>query len=253
VGVVPSSQSPSYPYRMRLPPVSVLCLHGYSQSSSVLQSHMRRVTERLSHRARFEFVDGPFTVPQMMDPSKTGCSWWIPKRDGAGDWEYEGVDAALETLAAANRAETARHGHGFAGLLGFSQGGALASLVLALREHTEQSPLPELRFAVFAGAFAYRAAKPSYAHLLDCSDGQSSLHLPTLHFVGERDTIITSARSAQLEALCSEDARVLCRHSGGHVVPAGTAALEAFDSFLVSQQRTALSTLAAQWSNGSYC
>ena len=102
-----------------------------------------------------------------MEPSKQGCSWWLPTRYAAGNWHYDGVEESLRIVSEANMAEKSKHGNGFAGVLGFSQGGALASLLVALRESPEPAPLPELRFAIFAGAFRYRAATPSYDYLFD--------------------------------------------------------------------------------------
>lgn len=235
---------------MRLPPLSVLCLHGYSQDAMVLRSQLKRMTQRLEPRARFHFLDAPFTVPSVVDPSKEGCSWWLPSKDEAGNWNYGGVEESLRIVSEANKAEKSRSGNGFSGVLGFSQGGALASLLVALRESPEPAPLPDLRFAMFAGAFRYRAATPSYDYLFD---GREELTTPSLHCIGARDTIIKGATSEALEACFAAERRTSCRHNGGHVVPTGTPSLDVFDAFLEAQQKSALASLAAEWSNGSYC
>lgn len=239
---------------MRLPPLSVLCLHGYTQSGSIMRAQTRRVAERSSARVRFTFVDAPFSAGD-------GHAWWVPERDESGGWIYNGVDEALGVLAEAEAAERRVHGSGFAGVLGFSQGGALASLAVALHEHERLGrpagpdapapPLPKLGFALFAGAFAYRAAAPSYARLID---SVSPMCLPSLHCVGARDKFVRPERSEHLEALFREgDGRVSVRHRAGHVVPSDDASLDAVDAFLLRRQRAELAGLAAEFGNGTYC
>ena len=214
---------------MRLPQLSVLCLHGYSQDGHVLSRQMRRVTKHLEQRARFTFIDAPFSVPSLPDPSKQGFSWWLPSRNSEGQWEFEGVDEALRTLSEADAAEKSTHGAGFDGVLGFSQGGALASLSVGLlqvqgekgRQSDEASPqsdevipqsaeaipqsdelippppppLGSLRFAIFCGAFPYSAARPNFERVM-----RAPLSLSSVHCIGARDEIVKPAKSKQLEA-----------------------------------------------------
>ena len=186
-------------------------------------------------------------MPSVVDPSKQGASWWLPTRTADGRWNYEGVDAALEVVSEANAAQKRRAGSGFAGVLGFSQGGALASLLVALRE---DSPLPSLRFAIFAGAFRYRATDPCYDHLFD---ERNLLTTPSLHCIGARDEIVKPHKSGALADCFAADTRVLCEHRGSHVVPTNEASLAAFDDWLLAQQKAGLASLASEWSNGSYC
>lgn len=232
---------------------AVLCLHGYSQDGATLRSHLRRLTERVGGRASFHFHNAPFPVPSVVDPSKQGFSWWHANRDQNGEWTYDGVDSTLQAVAEMNEMEKRRAGVGFAGVLGFSQGGALASLLVGLNENQElPSPLPDLRFAMFAGAFRYRAVSPCYDHLFGSTSTQS-LVTPSLHCIGARDRIVRSVKSEELADCFSEQTRVYCRHNGGHVVPASRSALDLFDEFLFAQQRASLRALAQEFGNGSYC
>lgn len=260
---------------MRLPQLSVLCLHGYSQDGHVLSRQMRRVTKHLEQRARFTFIDAPFSVPSLPDPSKQGFSWWLPSRNSEGQWEFEGVDEALRTLSEADAAEKRTHGAGFDGVLGFSQGGALASLSVGLLqvqgEKGRQSdeaipqsdeaipqsaeaipppppPLGSLRFAIFCGAFPYSAARPNFERVM-----RAPLSLSSVHCIGARDEIVKPAKSKQLEALFREEGRVALAHAGGHVVPSGEEALQSLDRFLEGHQRDAMADMAREFSNGSYC
>jgi len=253
---------------MRLPPLSVLCLHGYSQSGDALRSHTRRLVDLLSHRARFTFTDAPFPVPSVVDPQTGGFSWWLAERDSEGAWMYEGVDAALACLGEADAAERRATGAGFAGVLGFSQGGALASLCVALAENARSGgeagkdrsgvgawppppPLPDIRFAIFAGGFPYRAATPSYERVFR---DLVPLRLPSAHAIGERDKIVKPETSACLHDLFADNADcVELHHRGGHIVPSDHNSIEALDLFLERRQRDALARLARDFGNGSYC
>lgn len=240
---------------MKLPPLSVLCLHGYSQNAAVLRSQVDRLAKRLEPRVHLHFQDAPFTVAPVMDSSKPAYSWWLASRDDNGGWTYEGVDVALEAICEANEIEKRRTGSGFAGVFGFSQGGALASLLVGMRVANELGtppPLPDLRFAIFAGAFRYRATEPCRDDLFTCTK-KIPWKLPSLHCIGARDAIIKSSLSEDLAACFSSDARVMCYHSGGHTVPTSTSSLDLIDNFVFQQQRAVLASLASEFSNGSYC
>lgn len=197
----------------------VICLHGYSQTASEFAAHLRRVTA-LSPSVEFTFLDGPHEVPSWK-PGKTGRAWWLPRRNSDQQWEFDGVDAALEAVSAAAA------GGDVHAVLGFSQGAALASLIAGLHAHdAAASPVPELRLVACAGGFPFAPASPDYSHLF-----RTPLQVPSLHITGAKDEVVSSAKSNKLASLFAEPRR--CQHTGGHVAHSGQgcASLDAYTQF----------------------
>lgn len=200
----------------------VLCLHGYSQTASEFASHLRRVTA-LSPSVEFTFLDGPHEVPSLMKPGKTGRAWWLPRRNSDKQWEFDGVDAALEAVRSAA-------GPDVQAVLGFSQGAALASLIAALHaEDAAASPVPGLRLVACVGGFPFTAASPDYSHLF-----RAPLQLPSLHVTGANDEVVSPAKSSSLASLFEQPQR--CQHAGGHAahVGQGCSSLDAYAQFFAA-------------------
>lgn len=158
---------------------------------------------------------------------------WFRRDDGTGT--YRGLAAGMGRVAEAIAAAG-----GVDGVVGFSQGGAMAAMVAAalepgravpaaaspadadggdeppaatwvraLREANGQRPL---RFAVVYSGFTARddaLAAWLYA---------GGLATPSLHVLGGLDTVVDEARSEDLVARCGPAARKLV-HPGGHYVP----------------------------------
>ncbi|NXC31857.1 OVCA2 Esterase, partial [Campylorhamphus procurvoides] len=109
----------------------------------------------------------------------------------------------------------------FDGLLGFSQGAALAAMVCALRARGD--PRFPVRFAVLVAGFASRA--PEHEHFY-----RDPIALPTLHVVGDTDGVIAAALSRELARCFVEP--VLLAHPGGHFIPAAAEQKKAYLEFL---------------------
>ena len=120
------------------------------------------------------------------------------------------------------------------GVIGFSQGGAMAAMLTAAMEHLSSSPenqfrpvtTPEhegwakqirdankgqpLKFCVsYSGFFAL----PTELGWL----WEPKVKTPTMHFLGSLDTVVEESRSRRLIEACEEPVVVV--HPGGHYVP----------------------------------
>jgi predicted esterase len=129
-----------------------------------------------------------------------------------------GLEEALETVAQAlNKLGP------FDGILGFSQGAALAALVCALGQGGDpRFPLP--RFVILVSGFCPRGLGLMEPIM------QGPLSLPSLHVFGDTDGVIPSQESMQL---CSRfDGAVTLTHSGGHFIPAAAPQRQAYLKFL---------------------
>ena len=104
------------------------------------------------------------------------------------------------------------------GILGFSQGAAVAALAA--------SHFHDLRFAILCSGYAPTA--PPLAALL-----ASPLPLPSLHIFGRADRQMAQAAPCeQLVELFGAEGRVVVEHTQGHIVPASNAYADRYVAFL---------------------
>jgi predicted esterase len=174
-----------------------------------------------------------------LEAEETDNWGWFRRNDATG--AYDGFAAGMRRVAAA-----VREAGGVDGVLGFSQGGAMAAWVAAALEPRRALPAAAtttapsgddeesqdrawaqelreanggrpLRFAVVYSGFA--AAKDGAAacrlEWLYAGDIQT----PTLHFIGGLDTVVDENRSRALIARCRADRTRVVVHPGGHYVP----------------------------------
>lgn len=160
-------------------------------------------------------------------PETTDAWAWFRKDEASGS--YRLLDEGMARLAQCIRDDAGGH---VDGVIGFSQGGFVASLLASVLEpsRTPPPPPPEeekasgwanmlreanggraLKFAVvYSGFFAPQA---DLAWLYE----PSKISTPTLHFIGSLDTVVEEGRSRGLVARCEEPVVVV--HPGGHYVP----------------------------------
>ncbi|PSC70237.1 low CO2-induced aldose reductase isoform B [Micractinium conductrix] len=190
----------------------VLALHSFRTSGAIFAEQQRRagLDAALADLIDVTYIDAPNAasgpIPDDVAPHFEGpyYEWWNASRDGEGRWSYEGWRRAV-----AHMEDTlALHGP-FDGLMGFSQGGAMASLAIGMQRcGFAFKGLPLLRFVVaFAGI---RVRDPQlerfYAPLRSC---------PSLHVLGDRDPV---KRLTNLLIECFEHP-VVVTHPRGHVIP----------------------------------
>ncbi|XP_061868226.1 esterase OVCA2 [Colius striatus] len=205
-------------------PLRLLALHGYRQSARRFRQRTGALRKALRGRAELLAVSAPHLVPgggeEEEDTDDPPRGWWFSGPGGfeAGEAAVEPV--GLEESLAAVAAALAEHGP-FDGLLGFSQGAALAAMVCALRARGD--PRFPVAFAILVAGFASRA--PAHGHFY-----REPIALPTLHVVGDADGVIAPTLSRELAQSFLEP--VILSHPGGHFVPAAAPQKKAYLDFL---------------------
>ena len=185
----------------------VLCLHGYHGSGAILRDQMRPLTAGLPSDVEFVHVDTPARA--------TGdFGWW---HEGFAGWERT-RDWVVETVCAGPR---------FDGVFGFSQGAALAGLLIAVQESGSAPPDFRLDFAIMVGGFT--SDLPKHAELF-----RHTLTTPTVHVIGRSDVIVPRADSLRLAARFADP--VVLEHPGGHIVPGHAAVAGPIADFLAAQK-----------------
>ncbi|PNW86417.1 hypothetical protein CHLRE_02g085600v5 [Chlamydomonas reinhardtii] len=215
----------------------VLAFHGWRTSASILQQQLKisSLDITINELADITYLDGPHAAKGAPTPDVARffappfVEWWDAVTDPAtGVVTYEGAERSLAAIEAELQAAAAA-GRPVEALLGFSQGAALAALVLALQEcKLRFQSLPPLQCAVlisgsrirdptWAGVYGGPSTSNGGTAMTDLhpESAQALLQRPTCHLIGAADPM--RGRSEQL-ALCFQSPLVL-QHEQGHVVP----------------------------------
>ncbi|XP_006891161.1 PREDICTED: ovarian cancer-associated gene 2 protein [Elephantulus edwardii] len=218
------------------PPLRVLCLAGFRQSERGFREKTGALRKALRGRAELVCLSGPHPVPGSAagpdgaGPDPGSCppeeqpqGWWFSEAAAVFSALEEptvcrGLQEALDTVAQALNQQGP-----FDGLLGFSQGAALAALVCALGQAGDaRFPLP--KFIILVSGFCPRGGELQEPIL------KAPLALPSLHVFGDTDRVIPSQESQQLAS--QFPGAVTLNHSGGHFIPAAAPQRQAYLKFL---------------------
>lgn len=148
------------------------------------------------------------------------CGQGIEEFIGPGETlAYYDQNSAASVLAAIDDLSDwiAQNGP-FDGVMGFSQGASLASMVLARAGHTNPPPFA---FAVFICAglpYCEKSLRNGELKFLEADDvGGAAIHVPTAHIIGSKDPDVSYSK--KLIGLCQSWGRVLMDHGAGHEIP----------------------------------
>ncbi|KAI5801513.1 serine hydrolase FSH [Peziza echinospora] len=179
-------------------------------------------------------------------------AWWI-RSDPSGTLKRRTLPYLLSILHTAATLENAPYD----GVIGFSQGGALAVLLAGLLEPQPQthSTLPEdiaippgippLAFAVSYSGFRVMGDTDGEWDFL--YDRPGGITTPTLHFIGSLDTVVEEARTLAVARVCERgnvgrkdgEGSLTVYHPGGHYLPGGKQFLGVLAGWVAGRVREA--------------
>lgn len=199
----------------------ILCLHGFRGSGAGLERQMRPLVAGLTTEVEFLYVDAP-------PNASGGRSWWNAVEsgdaDGAGNAKrYEGW-RETRAWAVAFFEKSAP----IDGVFGFSQGAALAALLVGLRA-PDGVPSAErpLHFACAMLVSGFVSRDPAHAALYQ---SRASFALPSLHILGRTDRIVPPEASLALAAYFEKP--IVIEHDGGHSIACSVDVRGAVAAFL---------------------
>lgn len=223
--------------------LKVLCLHGKFQSGDIFLRQTGAFRKSLNNIIDFHFVTSPHQTESPNETSHQGLgtsdpvyTWWVgrdPTTGPDGEVTFKSYEGQDESIAVIDE-YIAAHGP-FDGILGFSQGGILASMLANSKR---------FKFAIICGSLL-----PGPQTSLDLIHGADSpIEIPTLHFYGAKDTIIPYTRSIALANVwlaceifgpeyiyMKRQERVNSfrfDHGGGHTVPRSAEAIAIVKEFI---------------------
>ncbi|OQE29391.1 hypothetical protein PENSTE_c002G03567 [Penicillium steckii] len=252
-------------------PLKLLMLHGYTQSGSLFHAKSRALTKHIQKALPLHDVTTSYpTAPLRLkpsdipgyEPSDSGVpdedieayGWWR-RSNSANPPLYTGIDEGLAAVAKVLRDEGP-----FDGVIGFSQGAALAAMVAGLLEPGRKEVFakfakdevegaagmpfpsafetssgfqhPPLKFALCYSGF--RAPGPRYRGFYD----NPPIQTPVLHVLGSLDAVVEESRSRALIDACAgkpEKDGLVIWHPGGHFLPSQRPFLDAAVRFIREQ------------------
>ncbi|MBF9071359.1 alpha/beta hydrolase family protein [Streptacidiphilus fuscans] len=206
--------------------INVLALHGYHGSAQILRRQLHPVAAALPATINLTYVDAPSL-------SRGDFGWW---HEGFSGWERT-RDWVIDLAAR-------QHFHG---VIGFSQGAALAGLLTAVQETAPDPGAEEagrrlgFGFAVMIGGFTSDA--PQHGQLFT-----RPLTTASLHVTGAADSIVPMRDSLRLADRFADP--VVLRHGGGHVIPADREVVGRIVDFVSGQAASRLGASARSGGRG---
>jgi len=229
----------------------ILVFPGFKQNATVSHRKLAAIQKACGRSVEFVFLDPPHVIQPMTikegnsrvssasasaydsidSPGLQQRTWWFWNKDETMYIRHlEAIHYVRDFLA---KTEVPFHG-----VLGFSQGAAMAALVTIFLERPEVFPNflvdgkpshPPLRFCVFISGFRITDAGLSYIF-----SGDIKYSTPSLHVLGRKDTVVSPTLSRTLidvfESPCVE------LHDGGHIIPSTAAWLQFFKSYFASYE-----------------
>ncbi|KAL4783038.1 dihydrofolate reductase [Aspergillus varians] len=250
------------------PPLKLLMLHGYTQSGPLFHAKSRALVKHITKAFPLHEISAIYpTAPIRLNPADIpGYTPAEGPGSGADDTEIEsfgwytrsstakpplcvGLEDGLDVVAKVLSEEGP-----FDGVIGFSQGAAMAAMVASLLEGTERREA----FTQFATSpsgvegFAYPASFAELNHpamkFALCYSGYRStgdryrafyesppIQTPILHVLGSLDAVVEEASSRSLIEACVGDPEgegKVVWHPGGHFLPSQRPYLDAAVRFL---------------------
>lgn len=208
----------------------ILCLHGYHGSAKTLWTQMRPLTLELESLAEFVCVDAPSLAIG-------DFGWWHAVSNVADDPKHAGVVHAPMRYEGWLKTKTwlislFQQSAPFDGVFGFSQGAAVTSLLVGLRNPCEAEDRISFDFAMMVGGFASNDGSHAYLY-----QRRSEYGLPSVHIIGSSDFVVPSGHSDRLAGFFKNP--LILRHSGGHVIPDNSQIRNSVVTFLQERARDA--------------
>uniref|UniRef100_A0A6V2JXL1 Serine hydrolase domain-containing protein n=1 Tax=Ditylum brightwellii TaxID=49249 RepID=A0A6V2JXL1_9STRA len=202
----------------------ILCLHGKFQNGSAFANKIGGAKRKLSRVYDLHFLDGPIPLEdENENNSNNPKAWWL-KDEETG--KHINIEEAFEYVKEITSGQT------YDAILGFSQGGTLAT-GLAIG-----GVVPGVRAVVTAGSPFVQDVLDVAKHVADATpmdDNEMNLYqkgfnMPKFHMAGETDQLI-SVDSTKL--LCENGGNgQFVVHEKGHLFPTRAALVNQVMEFL---------------------
>lgn len=233
-------------------------MHGFRQNASSFKGRTASLAKKIKNIVELVFIDGPHELPFIYQPAvahhscdgKTSAVQRSPPREvckkklawlvnpdccsesGKNEWkvadgpfdplQYQQQTGGSDVSLALLKNAFSRDGP-FDGILGFSQGAAMAAIACAHQDMFKGEM--NFRFAVLCSGYAPRLG----------DIGHGSINCPSLHIFGSgrgKDRQISNEASRHLTAYFEEGSSVIIQHDSGHIIPTRSPYIDQIKDFL---------------------
>ncbi|XP_037432984.1 rhodanese-like domain-containing protein 6 [Triticum dicoccoides] len=247
---ISTSKAPGSNGSEQLKKLRILCLHGFRQNSSNFKGRTSSLAKKLKHIAELVFIDAPHKLSFVYRPdpdvcsdkpsppsgtAKTKSAWLVSPHMSCHtmqDWKV--ADAPFDPLQYQEQTDGFKESYAylesiiaqdgnFDGVLGFSQGAAMAALLCRQQQKTCGSP--KFRFGIFCSGY------PAPVGDFD----REPIRLPSLHCFGGgegHDRQIASRASTELAGMFEEGRCTIVEHDMGHIIPTRPPYIDRMKEFL---------------------
>ncbi|KAJ6590557.1 serine hydrolase FSH [Mycena vulgaris] len=187
--------------------LNILVLHGYVQTAATVAHNTQKLRAALDGVAILHYVEGP---PMPASSFSSSRPWWFLGQslefDASRGTRWDDVVKWWSAELSARQ---------YDGVIGLSQGSAMAALLLSMLHHPGRIPgfkpakKQDFKFGIFCSGFVSHTSP--HAEIYAMPD------LPTLHTVDEHDTIVSAARTIELQQMCNNS--IVYRHNERHSIP----------------------------------
>ena len=197
-----------------MPKLRILCLPGWRTSGEIMKMQLKLASFLQGGSVELDFCPIDHTFPatgppdesiQRFFPDEKYYEWWDMDKDTK---RYTGVEQTLERVAGYLNTEK------YDGIMGFSQGAALTSLlsILCTKEGADERFHQKFRFSIMVAGFV-----PRDADIKKWYQEDNSISIPSIHIWGSADSMALA--SATLARKFDQSAVQLHIHEGNHVIP----------------------------------
>lgn len=215
--------------------IRILCLHGAVSTAAKLRKSMSGLIQKGKKQGiLFDFLESPHPCPVVKEDKEETKQWWSfgTKEDLFNSKEYDTGEESLQLLRDYWLAGYQEHNNRYRydGLLGFSQGSALAQIfVFDAVQRNDPKCLP--KGLILSGTFEVHADKYRW----DASQLGLIDQVPVLVCSGEKDSLVTKETSvACAQKIFSPSSLTLHTHAGGHYVPSRSDSIQVVLDFITA-------------------
>ncbi|KAG5988761.1 hypothetical protein E4U43_004634 [Claviceps pusilla] len=176
---------------------ALLCIHGSGSSADIFSIQLARLRTALAAEYDFVFANGPHDAA----PGPGILPWfrgagpyqsWFREQDATMEQRIEQINAPLRSrIETWNRTKTNPSAR-IVGILAFSEGALVATLLLWQQQMGRVPWLPRVHFAVLMCCY-FRAEAGEYMGS-NVDAGEAIIRVPTLHVHGKQDFCLAGAR-----------------------------------------------------------
>lgn len=233
----------------KLPPLKVLALHDYRQNDKMFSSMVEQFQKIIGNSIEFTYVNAPnIPLPHNAEDIYHNLrGWWFTSnndyydRNDTSDF-CKGFESSIASLA-----DVVRTKGPFDGIMGFSQGAALAAMIcldsamkkalINLPDDQKEaiaykslfpSELCSFKFAMLFSGFCSKSSrhKDIYIKAREMQESSKAQHfndcvVPILNVIGNKSRIVKKQTSEKLSFLFGKSNTQELHYPGGHFVPKG--------------------------------